>query len=388
MKHLPVGLVIVLLCDLAQAVPYIPMTDGEVLERLPISVHRVARELRDLRLRLQRAPKQVGYATELARRYLEIGRAEADPRYAGYAEAVLQPWWDVAEAPAEVRVLRAAVRQHRHEFSAALKDLDRVLAKNPHNGQAWLMRSTILTVIGRYPEARKSCLALLRLADALVVTACLGAVESLTGRARESYAALEGAIQSAPAADPATRLWALTLLGEIAARLGSVAQAERHFLEAMDLGRRDVYLLSAYADFLLDQGRYAEVARLLRAETRVDGLLLRIALAEHALGLETAERVTNLRARFEAGRVRGPFLHPGEEARFTLVLLQEPRRSVQLARANWSLQREPRDARILLEAARAANDARAAGPVLKMLARAGTEDVVLRRLVARFSAVE
>lgn len=388
MKHLPVSLVIVLLCDFAQAAAYIPMTDGEVLERLPISVHRVARELRDLRLRVQRAPKEVGYATDLARRYLEIGRAEADPRYAGYAEAVLQPWWDVAEAPAEVGVLRAAVRQHRHEFSAALKDLDRVLAKDPRNGRAWLMRSTILTVIGRYPEARRSCFALLRLADALVVTACLGAVESLTGRARASYAALEGAIQSAPEADPATRLWALTLLGEIAARLGQFAQAERHFLEAMGLGRRDVYLLSAYADFLLDQGRYAEVARLLRAETRIDGLLLRLALAEHALGLDTAERVTNLKARFEAGRVRGPFLHPGEEASFTLVLLQEPRGAVQLARANWSLQREPRDARILLEAARAANDARAAGPVLKVLARAGTEDVVLRRLAASFSAVE
>ena len=388
MKHLPVGLVIVLLCDFAQAAAYIPMTDGEVLERLPISVHRVARELRDLRLRVQQEPKQVEYATDLARRYLEIGRAEADPRYAGYAEAVLQPWWEMAEAPAEVGVLRAAVRQHRHEFSAALKDLDRVLAKDPRNGQAWLMRSTILTVIGRYPEARQSCLGLLRVADALVVTACLGAVESLTGRARASYAALDGAIQSAPEADPATRLWALTLLGELAARLGEFAQAERHFLEAMGLGRRDVYLLSAYADFLLDQGRYTEVARLLRAETRVDGLLLRVALAEHALGLDTAERVTNLKARFEAGRVRGPSLHPGEEARFTLVLLQEPRRAVQLARANWSLQREPRDARILLEAARAANDARAAGPVLKMLARAGTEDVVLRRLVASFSAVE
>ena len=95
MKHLPVGLVIVLLCDLAQAAAYIPMTDGEVLERLPISVHHVARELRELRLRVQQQPKQVGYATELARRYLEIGRAEADPRYAGYAEAVLQPWWEI-----------------------------------------------------------------------------------------------------------------------------------------------------------------------------------------------------------------------------------------------------------------------------------------------------
>ena len=380
MKHLPVGLVIVLLCDLAQAAAYIPMTDGEVLERLPISLHRVARELRDLRLRVQQEPKQVRYATDLARRYLEIGRAEADPRYSGYAEAVLQPWWDVAEAPAEVGVLRAAVRQHRHEFSAALKDLDRVLAKDPRNGQAWLMRSTILTVIGRYPEARRSCLALLRFADALVVTACLGAVESLTGRARTSYAAIDEAIQSAPEADPATRLWALTLLGEIVARLGQFAQAERHFREAMGLGRRDVYLLAAYADFLLDQGRYSEVARLLRAETRVDGLLLRVALAEHALGLDIAERIVDLKARFEAGRVRGPSLHPGEEARFTLVLLQDPRRAVQLARANWSLQREPRDARILLEAALASGQSEAARPVLEMMERTRLQDLPLRRI--------
>jgi len=379
-KHFPVGLVIVLLCDLAQAAAYIPMTDGEVLERLPISLHRVARELRDLRLRVQQEPKQVGYATDLARRYLEIGRAEADPRYSGYAEAVLQPWWDVAEAPAEVGVLRAAVRQHRHEFSAALKDLDRVLTKDPRNGRAWLMRSTILTVIGRYPEARQSCLALLRLVDALVATACLGAVESLTGRARASYAALDEAIRSVPEADPATRLWALTLLGEIAARLGQFAQAERHFLEALGFGRRDVYVLAAYADYLLDQGRYAEVARLLRAETRVDGLLLRVALAEHALGLDIAERIVDLKARFEAGRVRGPSLHPGEEARFTLVLLQDPRRAVQLARANWSLQREPRDARILLEAALASGQSEAARPVLEMMERTRLQDLPLRRI--------
>jgi len=293
---------------------------------------------------------------------------------------VLQPWWDMAEAPAEVGVLRAAVRQHRHAFSAALKDLDRVLTKDPRNGRAWLMRSTILTVIGRYPEARQSCLALLRLVDALVATACLGAVESLTGRARASYAALDEAIRSVPEADPATRLWALTLLGEIAARLGQFAQAERHFLEALGFGRRDVYVLAAYADYLLDQGRYAEVARLLRAETRVDGLLLRVALAEHALGLDIAERIVDLKARFEAGRVRGPSLHPGEEARFTLVLLQDPRRAVQLARANWSLQREPRDARILLEAALASGQSEAARPVLEMMERTRLQDLPLRRI--------
>src|SRR5436190_2666153 len=50
---------------------------------------------------------------------------------------------------------------------------------------------------------------------------------------------------------------------------------------------------------------------------------------------------------------------------------------------NWTLQREPRDARILLEAALAANDPKAAQPALDWLARTGYQDPYLRRLAAR-----
>ena len=52
-------------------------------------------------------------------------------------------------------------------------------------------------------------------------------------------------------------------------------------------------------------------------------------------------------------------------------LLDRPARALQLARENWATQREPADARILLEAALAAGDPAAARPVLDWLERTG-----------------
>jgi hypothetical protein len=54
-----------------------------------------------------------------------------------------------------------------------------------------------------------------------------------------------------------------------------------------------------------------------------------------------------------------------------------------LAKENWTLQREPRDARVLLEAALATNDPAAARPALDWLASSGYEDPYLRRLGAQ-----
>ena len=69
-----------------------------------------------------------------------------------------------------------------------------------------------------------------------------------------------------------------------------------------------------------------------------------------------------LKSRFDAAALRGDKLHQQEEARFHLHLLERRARALSLARENWTLQREPRDARILLEAALAANDPRPRSP--------------------------
>ncbi len=209
---------------------------------------------------------------------------------------------------------------------------------------------------------------------------------SLNGRAEQAYDTLLRALKDAPETSDTQeeRLWALTLLGEIAARTGKVRAAELHFEEALTLGPNDAYLLGAYTDFLLDQDQAEKVRNLLLGHTRVDGLLLRLALAEQRLAApRLAECVESLRARFAASRMRGDRLHQGEEARFTLWLLGQSDVALHLARSNWAVQREPRDARILLEAALAAGDLEAARPVLEFLVQSRLQDIQLEALARR-----
>jgi len=372
---------------LAQAAPYIPEHDAQVLERLPTSTNRLARELRGLREELARQPDNLELAITLARRYTEIGRAGSDPRYLGYAQAALQPWWDQPEPPAEILVLRATLRQNRHEFEAALNDLAQALAQDPRNAQAWLTRAVILEVQGRYPEALRSCLPLMGLAESLLATACMSSAASLSGQAGKSYELLLQALESSKTPSPEVRLWALTVLAEIAARMDNPRAAEHHFKEALSLEGRDAYALAAYADLLLEQKRFEEVETLLQDETRIDGLLLRLALSERELGsAQFPEHLETLKARFSASRQRGDNLHQGEEARFLLHLVDQPQAALTLAQANWAVQREPRDARILLEAVLASGQPEAARPVLEMMERTRIQDLPLRRLANQLEA--
>ena len=168
--------------------------------------------------------------------------------------------------------------------------------------------------------------------------------------------------------------------------MGDPERAEAHFQEARGLGPHDAYLLGSYAEFLLDQARAGEVVDLLRDETRVDGLLLRLTLAERAIGDPAQDaHIEELQARFAASRQRGDSLHQGEEARFLLHLADQPQAALTLAQANWAVQREPRDARILLEAALASGDRSAARPALDWMAQTGIEDVALTVLAQRLS---
>jgi hypothetical protein len=134
----------------------------------------------------------------------------------------------------------------------------------------------------------------------------------------------------------------------------------------------------------LDQGRPSEVVELLRNETRADSLLLRLALAEAASpesGPNLPEHVSALKERFGASRQRGDKVHRREEARFTLHLLHQPREALQLAKENWAVQREPADARILLETALAAKDDVAADSVREWLSTNRLQDVRLAKLL-------
>ncbi|MEE4376041.1 MAG: hypothetical protein V2J55_00815 [Candidatus Competibacteraceae bacterium] len=370
------------------AAPFVPQEDSQVLERLlyPADTPEV-RELRQWRAELSRQPHNLDLALRLAWGYVAQGRAEADPRYYGYAQAVLEPWWQ--QPPVPVLLLRATLRQNRHDFQGALNDFAAVLEIQPRNAQAWLNRAVILGVQGDYRSALRSCLPLSRLSTQLLASACAGSILSVNGQAQTGYRLLQDALDNSASADKREQLWAITILAETAARLGRVRAAEQHFQEAFRLDLRDAYLLNAYADFLLDQNRPEEVRNLFQNDTRPDAFLLRLALAEQRIGSpETKAYQQQLADRIQAIRMRGDSTHLNTEARFTLHLLDRPAEALQLALRNWTVQREPTDARLVLEAALAADDPKAARPVLDWLAETGLEDVHLAQLKQRLTGVQ
>lgn len=367
------------------AAPFVPAADAQVLERLPArAADPRQRELRALREAWRAAPNDPATAVRLARRYVEDAAAEGDPRFIGYAQAALAPWWRDADPPAEVRVMRALLRQFGHEFEAALADLRAVTRAQPEQAEAWAWQAAIHLVQADYAAARAACARLAPLADALIGAACRAQVDALSGQAGAAAASLRAALQADHAASDAQRLWALTRLAEIEERLGHAAEAEAAYRAALALGIADVYLQSAYADFLLDRGRATEVLKMLEGKERSDLLLLRLAIAAKASRHpKAAEWRQALAARFEAARLRGDSLHQKEESRFVLALLDDPQRALELARANYAVQREPADARVLLEAALAARQPAAAAPVLRWLETNQVEHVGLRALAAR-----
>ncbi len=374
---------------LATAAPFTPTSDQQVLERLPSrATDPRLREMVDLRRRLSANPRDLELALALARRYYDEVAAEGDPRYIGYAQAALAPWWDAPDPPVDVRVLRAVLRQFSHQFDAAVKDLTAAVDLAPSHGEAWAWLAAIAMVQARYADARTACERMAAMASPLIAVACRAQVDAATGRAPAGAAALQAALQQAGDAAPAERLWALTRLAETEERLGRHAEAEAAFRRALALGVTDGYLLAAYADFLLDRGRPAEVLTLLQGRERSDLLLLRLALAAQLTKAPEAARWSaDLGARFDAARLRGDSVHEKEEARYALALLGQAPRALVLARSNFAVQREPADARVLMEAALAARDSAAAAPALKWLADAGLQSAVLQALAARLKAV-
>ena len=361
-----------------------------MLEQLPARASDpVARELRQLRADLAANPRNRDVAIRLAERYFELANADGDPRYVGYAEAALKPWWDLSAPPLDALVMRAILKQYSHDFAGAMQDLDAATRQDPRSARAWSWRAAIDMVQANYDQARKDCLALKEIESDLYSVGCIAFLDGTTGKAAAAYRALSEALAASSEISPEVKVWVLTRLAEMSLRLGNVKQAEEHFRAAYFEPVNDQFLLGAYSDFLLDQGRPDEVVPLLVDWFKSDILLLRLAIAEKALKApKAAEHIEALRSRFEAAALRGDKLHQQEEARFNLYLLGNKERALALARENWKLQREPRDARILLEAALAMKDPAAAQDALDWLKRSGCEDPILRQTAQKLLALK
>jgi hypothetical protein len=380
----------ILFCGLsiaASAAPFTPASDNEVVERLPSGNSDPAvRRVDSLRKQLAARPDDIALRLEITRRYFDLAMAQGDPRYVGYASATLSPLAQSAAGNAQYWLLRGLVQQYSHDFAGALLSLAKARELEPQNVEATAWRSAIHMVQANYDEALSECTRLVPEAHALQAQACTAYVQASTGQLAPAYEALRRSFTTAGQVTPELALWVRTRLAEMAVRLQRWPEAESHFKEALQLGITDQFLLAAYADFLLLQKRPAEVLALLAAWERSDILLLRLAIAGRAMNdSRAAGWATQLRDRFAAAAQRGDRLHEQEAARFELDIEGKPAKALDLATRNYQDQKEPRDAEILLRAALAAKQPRAAVPALDWLRTNGYEDPVLAALAAQLS---
>ena len=376
------------------AAPYLPVSDAEVIERLPGRANDPAtRRVESLRKQLAARPDDVALRVDIARRYFDMAMAQGDPRYVGYATGALAPLAKTVNNPsaasADYFLVRGMIEQFSHAFEPALASLLKASQLNPASAEPLLWRSAIFMVQANYPAAAQECAKLAPLTEPLVGTGCSAYVTASTkGGLETAFANLAAAVKTHANSSPELLLWQYTRLAEMALRLLRFDAAEDYYRRALALGVTDQFLLGSYADFLIDRKRYPEVLLLLNDWERSDILLLRLALA--AKNMQDA-RATNwamqLRTRFADAARRGDRLHEQEAARFELDIEANPKKALDLASANYAAQKEPRDAEILMRAALGARMGERARPALAWWRATGYEDTnmdgLARQLIAQ-----
>ena len=369
----------------AQAAPYTPASDAVVVERLPGRASDPAtRRVESLRKQLAARPDDAELRVEIARRYFDMAMAQGDPRYVGYASAALAPLAKTAAINPNYDLALGLIQQFSHEFEPALASLSKAAVLNPTSPEPLLWRTAIFMVQARYSEAAAECARVVPLAEPLLGTGCSAYVEATTGQLEPAFQKLAAAVKASPQSSAGLLLWENTRLAEMATRLQRFDLAENYFKSALQQGVTDQFLLGAYADFLLLRQRPAEVLSLLADWERSDILLLRLALAGKAVGdKRSADWAAQLRDRFQAAAQRGDRLHEQEAARFELDIEGNAAKATLLASRNYEVQKEPRDADILIRAALAANQVKSAQPALDWLRASRYEDPAMSQLATR-----
>ena len=341
-----------------RATPIVPQRDDEVIEVLPAAAERS--EERRARKALAEHPDDAVLAVAVARRDLERAREVGDPRFAGHALAAMAHWTDVRSMPDEVLLMQATVQQYLHDFDAAVRNLEALVARPGTHPQAWLTLATVLRVQGRYAESDAACRGVQRAGADLHARACLAENAGLRGDVRSARAAF-AELLSRPGLPAGVTNWLLVSVAELEERDGEPDAAEVAYRAVLQRDA-DAYAVLAYADFLIDRQRPREALAVLADQPRTDAVLLRLAIAGVQARTPGASRdAAEMRERIALANERpeARVLHGREQAMFALHVEHDAKRALDLSRGNVERQREPLDLLVYAQAARAAGDAAA-----------------------------
>lgn len=324
--------------------------DNKIIARSSLSTDPEMIRLRILQKHISQHPDDLRTAITVARKFVQKGKKQNDNRFLGYAESVLARWLTMENIPTDVLLLNAEIKEYRHEFTAALADLETVNDASPHDPTARLMRSNIYQIQGYFEAAQTQCRALGPRAIAMS-TICGLSLTSLTGDLEESYQALSKFV-AAQRMPPEIETWALGKLADMSIRSGRLMDALTYFEQMPRNYSQTSALRSQLLDLLLMLEKPSSVLTLVAADEKSDGLIIRRLRAMKMLGMDWRGTQAERLERYFDSLERQPVNpHAREVAYYHLYLTEDFDRAFAAALKNWDQQKEPIDTLLVLAAA-------------------------------------
>jgi len=334
--------------------------------------------LRVLIERWRANPADEAASVALAEGFLERARLRREPMFVGRAEAVLATIVVRSAASTTAQRLYAQTLQYRHDFPAAEALLDTVLGAAPADAAARVQRASLRLVRGDFAGARADCGRLLASgAGQAIALACLAQVHAASNHLDQGRALL--AAYPAPSArDAALRAYWLTVRGELFERANLLDRAIADYGAALTLDPQNDSIRATLADALLARGERHDARELLNVER--PGLALLVRRAACASGAEREALRAQAAAWLALEVARGDSIHAREAA---LLALDggDVQAALASAQANFRVQKELTDVRLLARAAVAARDPRARQQLVEWLHSTGYRDAVTENIL-------
>jgi Tfp pilus assembly protein PilF len=286
-----------------------------------------------------------------------------------------------SETAARAGIAAADEAQSRHDFATAGAALDRLLAADPRDLEARLMRANLRLLAGELEASRSDCRAAVASGALHAGTVCLAAAQTGPGSVARARAML-AALGDDHDAGVELRRWRLLTEADLATRADDARQSAERLQRAYALDPAHEEARTQLAERLLEQGDAGRALELAIAPgPSVARLVVRLRAA-HAIGdARAAAWRRELDDRLDADRGQGTPPHLREEAQIALYLDDDAAAALDLAQQNFATQKDTRDLRLLAHAAVAAGDPAALEPVLDWMTRSGFEDIPVLRLI-------